>query len=261
MDVGLDIRPVSGKAFARYLYAHAPGAAWLRFALKDIAAYCVAKPEFAGVRALSLGGLFVDVGANRGQSIAAFRRLAPGAEIVAFEPEPLCAALLLRRFGAVPRLALHACALGRDEGELSFFIPRYGRWDCDGMAATTREEATLWLRDPGRMFRFDESLLRVEDRRVACRKLDSFALSPDLIKVHAQGAELDILEGARETLRRTRPALMCAFPSADVVEFLGRLDYRPYAATRNGFAPGLAGGDATFTWFLPPARAETAGLA
>ncbi|MCI4677044.1 FkbM family methyltransferase [Rhodoblastus acidophilus] len=255
MAAALDLKPLSAKAFARYLYARVPGAARFRFALKDIAAKYVSKPEFEGMTRLALdGGPIIDVGANRGQSVAAFRRLAPGCEIIAFEPEPRAAALLRKYFHGAKGIVLNDCALGHAPGRFSFFIPHYGMWDCDGMAATSREEATLWLRDGGRMFRFDERLLNVEEHWVECRTLDSFILSPVLIKLHAQGAELDILEGAVDTLRRSRPALMCAFPTGAVVEFFQKLDYRPFSFDGRGFIPGLAGGGATFTWFLTAAH-------
>jgi FkbM family methyltransferase len=251
----LDLKPASAKAFARFLYARIPGAARFRFALKDLAAQYVSKPEFGGVvRLVPSQGQIIDVGANRGQSIAAFRRLSPGCDVIAFEPEPRSAARLCAHFRDTAGVTIHNCALARAAGGFSVFIPRYGMWDCDGMAATSREEATLWLRDRGRMFRFDERRLSVEEYQVEWRTLDSFALSPVLMKLHAQGAELDILEGAADTLHRSRPALMCAFPVPAVVDFLQALDYRTHSYDAGGFTPGLAGGGATFTWFLTRAH-------
>ena len=37
--------------------------------------------------------------------------------------------------------------------------------------------------------------------------LDSLDLAPDFIKLHLEGAELDALRGARETIRRHRPII------------------------------------------------------
>lgn len=251
-----EYKPASAKALARYIYARVPGAAQFRFALKDITTRYVSKGEFSGVRRLSLGrGPIVDIGANRGQSVAAFRRLAPGREVIAFEPEPRAAARLHEQFGGAPGVTLHPCALGRTPGQLSFFIPRYGMWDCDGMAATDRGEATLWLRDQGRMFRFDDRLLSVEEHSVECRTLDSFELSPALIKLHAQGAELDILKGAVETILRCKPAVMCAFVAAHPAtrELLEGLGYRPFVYAHGAFVAGVSPPDTTFTWFLTEA--------
>lgn len=239
------------KAFARFLYANVPGAAAARFGAMDLTAAYLSKPEYSGVARLSVGdGLIVDVGANRGQSIAAFRKLAPRSRIVAFEPEPRSAARLAQRFRLDEAVAVHGYALGSRAGSLTFYSPTYGRWGCDGMSATSREAATDWLRDPGRMYRFDEAKLTVQEHPVECRSLDSFALAPCLIKLHAQGAELDILEGAMNTLRRHRPALMCAFPTPAVSGFADGFGYRPYIYRDGRFVSGTSRPPVTFTWYL-----------
>jgi FkbM family methyltransferase len=239
------------KPYARYLYANVPGAAAARFGVKDLAADWFAKPEYSGVRNLPIeGGLIVDVGANRGQSIAAFRRLAPRSIIVAFEPEPRSASRLAERHARDRTIEVHPYALGKEPGEVTFFVPSYGLWDCDGMSASSREAATEWLEDPGRMYRFDKAKLSVVEHTVECRTLDSFEFSPSLIKLHAQGAELDILQGSRKTLERHRPALMCAFVTRGVADFLSNLGYRPYVYRAGGFHPGTTRPPITFTWYL-----------
>jgi FkbM family methyltransferase len=239
------------KAFARFLYANVPGAAAARFGVMDLTAAQFAKPEYGGVRRLSIDdGLIIDVGANRGQSIAAFRKLAPRSRIVAFEPEPRSAERLSECYRSDKTVTIRACALGRRAGSVTFFVPTYGRWGCDGMAATSREAATKWLADPGRMYRFDETKLTVREHPVECRTLDSFELSPDLIKLHAQGEELDILKGSQATIQRHRPALMCAFPECAVTEFAANLGYRPYIFDDGTFSAGIARPPVTFTWYL-----------
>jgi FkbM family methyltransferase len=242
---------VNAKALARFLYANVPGVAAIRFAAKDLMASRLGKPEYRGVRWLSIGnGLIVDIGANRGQSIAAFRRLVPTSNIVAFEPEPTSARRLAFRYLADRSVTIHACALGTQSGAMTFFVPSYGRWNCDGMAATDRKTATEWLNDSGRMYRFDEAKLAVAEHAVECRTLDSYKLSPQLIKLHTQGAELDILKGARQTVQQHRPALMCAFPTPTVTDFLADLGYRPYVYGHECFTPGIAIRPVTFTWYL-----------
>ena len=195
-------------------------------------------------------GLIVDIGANRGQSIEAFKRLAPDSTIVAFEPEPRSAVQLQMRHRRDSHLTVHGCALGSSSGALTFFVPKYGWWNCDGMSATDYRAATEWLRDPGRMLRFDESKLTVAEHVVECRTLDSFRLAPYLLKVHAQGAELDILKGSQATIERHRPALMTAFPSPEVDELLAGWAYRPHDYRDGCFAAGMAGRPRTFTWYL-----------
>ncbi|MEY9884255.1 FkbM family methyltransferase [Bradyrhizobium sp. USDA 328] len=250
------------KAVARYFYANVPGVAAVRFAVKDGVAPYLFKPEFRGVGLLCIGsGLIVDVGANRGQSTAAFKKLAPKSRIMAFEPEPRSAKRLAFRHRRDDAVTILDCALGCRSEVIDFFLPRYGRWECDGMAATSYEGATEWLRNPGRMYRFDERKLSVREHRVTCKALDSLDLAPALIKLHAQGAELDILKGAQGTLQRQRPALMCAFASPAVTEFLDDLGYRPHVYDRGCFRPGTAPLSVTFTWYLTEAHVKASNRA
>ncbi len=242
---------MGAKALARYLYSSVPGLALARFALKDVAAVYSSKPEYAGLRLLDIkGGAIVDIGANRGQSIAAFRRLAPLSRIFAFEPEPRSAARLLARYQDDAMVTVHACALAEQSKAMTLFIPTYGRWNCDGMAALDRREATEWLHNPGRMLWFDPEKLTVAEHSIECRTLDSLELRPHLIKLHAQGAEFSILKGAEGTIRSHRPALMCAFPQTATTELLAGWGYSPHIYRDHRFGPGIAPPDTTFTWYL-----------
>jgi FkbM family methyltransferase len=239
------------KALARFLYANVPGLAAVRFAAMDLLASNSIKPEYNGILSLCVGrGTIVDVGANRGQSIAAFKKLAPESQIIAFEPEPRAAKRLTIRYQHDQSVSVHACALGQQCGVTSFFIPKYGWWNCDGMAAGSRKAATEWLSDPGRMFLYNEAKLTVEEHRVECRTLDSYDLAPVLVKLHAQGAEPEILKGSIKIVRQYEPALMCAFPTIQLIELLSAWGYRPHVFVDGCFTPGLADRPITFTWFL-----------
>ncbi|SPP93919.1 FkbM family methyltransferase [Bradyrhizobium vignae] len=243
------------KAMARFCYAHVPGLAAVRFAVKDAMAPYLTKPEYQGACRLAIeSGLIVDIGANRGQSIAAFRRLAPKSQIVAFEPEPSSAQRLSVRYEANPNVKIYNCALGAEHGTMTLFVPCYGRWNCDGMAATDHAAATDWLRDKGRMYHFNEAKLTVTKHLIECATLDSYGTAPRLIKLHAQGAEPAILRGSKRTIEQHRPALMCAFPSREVNDLLTAWGYRPYIYSRRRFIPGVAQPHVTFTWYLREAH-------
>jgi len=241
----------NAKAIVRFFYAYIPGLALARFAIKDFTAPYFFKPEYRGICSLSIENeLIIDVGANRGQSIAAFKRLVPECKIVAFEPERDLVERLTLRFRRDPTITIRGCAIGEHSGSMTFFVPHYGWWDCDGMSATNHKEATEWLRNPRRMLHFNEAKLIVKEYPVECRTLDSYELSPSLIKLHAQGAELEILKGSRQTICQHKPALMCAFPKGAVSELLADWGYQPYSYKNGNFIPGVAKPPTTFTWYL-----------
>ncbi len=158
------------KAFARYIYANVPGAAAARFTAKDPRGGI---SEQAGIRRRRMAqywqGALSSMLANRGQSIAAFRKAVPDAHIIAFEPEPRSAKRLILQYQGDSTVEINACALGANAGVITFFVPTYGHWDRDGMSATTYETATEWLTDPGRMYLYDRTKLSVQECPVACK--------------------------------------------------------------------------------------------
>lgn len=66
------------------------------------------------------GSLVIDCGANVGEISALF--LARGADVIAFEPDPVALAALRRRVGDHPCLTLHQQAVSNRQGKASFFF-------------------------------------------------------------------------------------------------------------------------------------------
>jgi FkbM family methyltransferase len=241
------------KALARFCYATLPGVAGARFGLMDLAGRYLIKPEFHGLRSISPvgGGLIIDIGANRGQSISALKRFAPKSHIVAFEPDPRSSQRLSDRYRNDKMVTICGCALGDEIKTIKFYLPIYGRWECDGMGATDRQVATGWLSDPNRMFCYDPRKLKVEECTVECRTLDSFNLAPAVIKLHAHMAGVSVLKGARQTIEQHKPALMCAFPSTELIDICKNLGFRPYAFRKGNLVRDeISPPETTFTWFL-----------
>jgi FkbM family methyltransferase len=177
----------------------------------------------------------VDVGAHAGDVLADFCRLAPNGRHVAVEPLPHMAAILRERF---PGVDVREVALGREPGpaEFAHVVTRPG-W------SGFRERPT-----PG------GGGDRVEKITVTVERLDDTIAEgyrPDLVKIDVEGAELGVLQGARDTLTAHHPIVIFehGLGSADhygtrphdVFDLLDGLGYRildldgqgPY--TRAGF--------------------------
>jgi FkbM family methyltransferase len=56
--------------------------------------------------------------------------------------------------------------------------------------------------------------------------VDSLRLSPSFIKIDVEGHEREVLEGAKETLLRSRPALLVEVIHSEVIPFLSELGYQ-----------------------------------
>lgn len=187
--------------------------------------------DFGALKTLGLDpeGLFVDGGANRGQSIEAIRLTYPNAAIVAFEPNPKRIVPLAAEY-ADDRTQIVGMGLGAEPGFVELHIPSYRGYVFDGLASVDRAEAADWL--PKNIYKFREERLRIESVHCQIVTLDSFKLDPVFIKLDIQGAELDALLGARSTLTAHHPVLLIEAPQKPVVEFLGDFGYKPHAWTK-----------------------------
>jgi FkbM family methyltransferase len=184
-------------------------------------------PDFGAFRSFEVDRpLVLDVGANRGQSITSFVITCRDPDIVAFEPiSELADRLRERDHRATVRV--EQCALGSEPAELELFIPIYRGYMYDGLASLD-EEAAHWL-NADRIYRYDPAKLVLRREAVAVRTLDSYGLTPDVIKIDVQGTEDAVIAGGHDTLRRSEPVLLIEAPSEGLVADVAVLGYRPYA--------------------------------
>ncbi len=189
------------------------------------------------------GGTLVDAGAHDGLLTLPFARL-PDSRVLAFEPLPpafarLEAALRAGFGGTVPpHVALRNAALGDRAGEVTLAMPVL-----DGVAqeqwASTAKDYAAFAGARLTVARFTVPLLRLDDLALA----DLTAM-----KIDVEGAELGVLRGGVETIRRGRPTMVVesvgkgparfGYTHADLFSFLdGELQYdlhRPRGFIQNG---------------------------
>jgi FkbM family methyltransferase len=206
------------------------------------------KVDFEGLRHLPLHNqLLLDIGANRGQSIIAFKNAVPSSRIIAFEPNSIFADRLAQSYAGDETVKVEACALASAPGSLMLYVPSYNGFLFDGLSSINREEADGWFSSE-RFFWFDRSKVTVAQINVPTRTLDSYSLAPALIKLSVQRAEIEVLKGARNTLETHRPVVLCAYPWPDLINFLAKHGYRPHAYEGGKFVVDRLGIE--FTWFF-----------
>ena len=149
-------------------------------------------------RALHRPGTLLDVGAHDGAFALPFAAL-PDSRVLAFEPLPAAFARLRAAFGdSLPaHVELRREALGDRDGEAVLAVPVLDGAPQEQWASTAKGYGALGER-------------RVTEQRFAVplRRLDGLGLR-DLtaVKLDAEGAEYEVLRGARETLLRCHPVL------------------------------------------------------
>lgn len=142
--------------------------------------------------ALAGGRSAIDVGANVGDILEAVVRAAPDAHHVAFEPIPELAADLARRF---PQVELHEVACSDEPGRTEFTVVV----DAPALSGLRqREDLGAYA---GNVRKIEVQLERLDD------VIDP-ELAVGLVKVDVEGAEVKVLRGAQQLLRRHRPAVV-----------------------------------------------------
>lgn len=161
------------------------------------------------------GATVVDVGANLGTHAVFFaKKVGRAGRVVAFEPQSFTHALLTRNVeaNALQNVVARREAVGARAGEATFPVLDPRTAANFGAAAATASG---------------------DGERVPVVALDALGLERcDLLKVDVEGAEVDVLAGARETITRLRPVLFVenntVERSADVIRAVTELGYRAY---------------------------------
>ena len=140
----------------------------------------------------------LDVGA-RGGIDARWKRFHPILDVLGFEPDPEECERLNRTASQLPyRSRFLPSALGSEDREVDFNVCRWP------VASSVFEPNQDFLSD----FPHAAALMEVvERRRLRTEPLDAVcgreSIAPDCLKIDVEGAELDVLHGAEETLRST----------------------------------------------------------
>jgi FkbM family methyltransferase len=133
----------------------------------------------------------IDVGANKGAFLDAMRRLAPGGRAIACEPIPVLAAELAARYPQ-ESVTVHNCAVSDEPGSATFY------WVPSAPAVSGLRMTAHGQPD-------------VQEIEVRVERLDDLVpgdFDPRVLKIDVEGAELGVLRGARELLRRARPLVI-----------------------------------------------------
>lgn len=132
------------------------------------------------------GPRIFDVGANQGQSIKAFLRLWPNAQIISFEPDPVEATSLRRNWSSSEGVEIvEAAVLDHDEGT------SFHRFESSELNSIHNRATASWITSP------PIDLVRVPSLTLEGFCQDRSIAQVDLLKVDVQGAEDLVLKGSK----------------------------------------------------------------
>jgi FkbM family methyltransferase len=204
------------------------------------------EPDFEALALFpaSKDALFLDIGANRGQSTDAILIKTESGHIQQFEPNRLLCEKLIGLYGKNPRVTTNAFGLADVASEQTLYVPFYKKWMFDGLASFDATHARGWLKD--RVFFYSEEHVTLQETKCSVRRLDEFGLNPFFMKLDIQGYELQALKGGKETIKLYEPILLVELPEEEIVNYLKGFGYVMYAFRKGKFVPGVAGVHNTF---------------
>jgi len=190
LPTGEKLRFVVGTRPVRIRYANGPDQS-ARFDVLQTLTMCAR---------LKPGSIALDVGANVGTTtLVMAARCGTAGRVVAFEPDPQARKILQRNIALNPRagsITIEEVACSSSEGKATFYARGQARSSLDGDAADPSEKPMT----------------------VSLTTLDAYSeraeLSPNLVKIDVEGAEVAVLRGAQRLLASDATVLCELHPFA-----------------------------------------------
>jgi FkbM family methyltransferase len=166
-------------------------------------------------RELAPGMTFFDIGANVGfVTLVAASLVGPSGRVVAFEPVPGNVAAIRENLAlnGIDWVELRQTAVARSAGSASLIVSEVSAFSRLAHISVPSE-----ARD-----RIEVPVTSVDELLAA-----SSVPKPDVIKIDVEGAELEVIEGMRDTLAQLRPVLLCEVHDCNVpyVQLMNELGY------------------------------------
>ncbi len=198
--------------------------------------------------------LFVDVGANAGQSAISFLLCCSKGRVISFEPNAMYQRVLdgISIFlGGENRFQYHMIGLSDANMDLDLHVPTV-----DGVPYL--QEASLDLsqfQKPWVCERLKSygKILEIVPIKASFKIADSMLKSADVVKIDAEGAELQVLRGMVDLIQDKEPIFLIEnndYPA--VTEFLKNFGYRAYFYDQQSDSLLVMSGATTNCYYLKP---------
>ena len=170
------------------------------------------EPDFAWFAGLEGDGLFLDVGANSGQSALSFRIFNRSHRILSVEANPALEPDLRFVKRLISGFDYRMVALSDTPGETVLRVPHRGTTPLSQAASLdggfiTRRADEIRRRSGGEF--------HVVEVPVEVTTVDALAVEPSVVKIDVEGGEHRVLRGMQETIERRRPVVLLEVWRAD----------------------------------------------
>jgi FkbM family methyltransferase len=207
----MNMKREARRSVKRLLARHHGAYRWTRRACM-FGKYLCGRPHEADFKAfrhfVHRDGLFLDIGANSGESVLSFRLFNPTAPILSIEPNPYHEPDLRFLKQRIDRFDYLLCAAGEKSGSEILYVPVYRDLPLTGEASFHREQAigNYWMQE--QVGAGASQAIRLIQLQVNVRRMDDLSLQPAFIKIDVQGFEASVVAGLRSTIVQSQPVLL-----------------------------------------------------
>ena len=150
------------------------------------------------IRPLSVGYYILDVGSNDGTSIRMFRRYFPAVKIIAIDP------ITTPRF-KLKNVTLIKTALSDKAGNRSLITPIVNGKQLTQYSSFYKEKMISQICSDMALLETEVSTIETE---VSFNTIDNLEVTPFFIKIDVEGAELEVLKGSLNVIKKYNPVIL-----------------------------------------------------
>jgi FkbM family methyltransferase len=198
--------------------------------------------SYRGVRQLGLpaGGLILDVGANDGISALSFRKLLPSNPVLSVEISPRHESSLRHLKTRMRDFDYVLVGAGDVHDKLRLYTPTYHGILLHTFAGVDSVDVRSALTTAFGQKVSNRCVMLEDDTSV--QPLDDLGVEPTFIKIDVEGMGNAVLRGLRQTIERSRPAMMIEVEPSEIqamLAFVAPFGYeaKVYEAVRDALAP------------------------
>ena len=176
----------------------------------------------------------IDIGGNKGESIKNFLKFNKNLKIFCFEPKKKSFEIIKKKYRK-KNIKVKNFGIGNNSKKIKLYTPMIYNYEFSTLSSTNFSDLKFRLK-----FFFSKIYknFKFVEENIQIRRLDSFNLKPDIIKVDTEGSEFEVIKSAIKTIKKYKPILIIEYNHKNfknVKKVMSKIGYKCYLYENNSF--------------------------